>query len=299
MILVRLMGGLGNQMFQYAFGRYLSIRNKTELKLDLTLLEDRSLVDVNNTYRDFDLDIFCLGNHGLASSEEIYSYNGNPNEELLFRAIRKMKKIFKRPRLIIQDCNLFSDNYLSIPDNSCIVGRWQSDKYFKGIYQTIIDDLTIKNSFVTKTVFDDLIQKAENPVSIHIRRGDYVTNTNYNKNIGALDLEYYKEAIELVFKKINNPNFFIFSEDTDWCIENFKFLTNVTFVKNERSKMGMANDLRLITLCKHHIISNSTFSWWGAYLSFNENKMVIAPKRWALSKDFIPEYIIPLDWKTI
>ena len=96
--------------------------------------------------------------------------------------------------------------------------------------------------------------------------------------------------------RLDNPEFFIFSEDIEWSISNLQFLPNATFVRTEKSKKGVAEDMELITLCKHHIISNSTFSWWGAYLSIFPEKIVIAPTLWAEDPDFIPPYILPENW---
>ncbi len=302
MILVRLQGGLGNQMFQYAFGKMLAIKNGTELKVDLTLLQQKSDAGIM-VVRNFDLDIFEL-NPIIANEDEITYFNGYPNASLLKRMFYKIEKTIKPRKLIIQYQHEFSETQLNITDNSCIVGRWQSEKYFRDVSKVIYNEFRIKKEYLLNTIFQKQIAESEVPVSVHVRRED-VIEKNGQKIIsplvnGNLDVSYYKDAVRYIQSKFEQPKFFIFSENTQWCEENLDFIPNAVLIKPERSKKGMAEDLFMITQCKHHIISNSTFSWWGAWLSENQDKIVVAPKKWSYTTaEFEPPYIIPDTWVKI
>jgi len=293
MIITRLMGGLGNQMFQYAFGKYLSERNNTELLIDTTLLKDRKEKEYS-VFREFDLDIFDI-NFKYVSKKTIFNY-GCIDGYFINKILRKIKQIFKKPNVVIQHNHDFDINHLTIGNNTCIVGRWQSYKYFEGI--NVKDLFKFKENLLEKNVSirNQIIHT--NSVAIHFRRGDYVSNKFYAKKIGALDISYYIKAIALIKDKVEKPIFFIFSDDIKWVKKNLvKDIDNVFFIEQDKNKRGMKDDLQLMSICKNHIISNSTFAWWGAYLA-NSN-MVIAPKQWAKAPEFIPPYIYPENWITI
>lgn len=294
MIVVRLTGGLGNQMFQYAFGKMLAEKNNSKLKLDFTLLLERKPGE-QFVYRDLDLDIFQF-EPVFADPREIAFYNGYPSGSILQKAFFKISTIFRPRNLVIQQNHDFDYNHLNINDNSCIVGRWQSERYFLPIKEKILKDFKIKPEFLLNTEYESLIKNSENPVSVHVRRGDYISNEFYRNKIGPLDESFYQKAYKKIISKVHNASFFIFSEDIEWCKKNLSYIKNAKFISPLKSKKGTATDMFLISLCRHHIISNSTFSWWGAYLSLHEDKVVIAPAKWAKDKDFIPPYIHPSDW---
>ena len=300
MILVRLQGGLGNQMFQYAFAKMLAVKNKTGVKIDLTLLENAKK-DKFGIQRDFDLDIFSL-TPDFASKTEAAYFNGYPDGNLLQKLIFKLSSVLNPRNLIVQSNHDFDEKQLSIVDNSCIVGRWQSEKYFFTINELVRKDFQLKEEFIPQTKVCEMIRNNPKAISLHVRRADYVLGES-NKVVrndlpyGNLEVDYYKKAIQRLLEQVDAPNFFIFSEDMDWAKKNLDFIPNKTFVESERSKIGMAHDLYLISQCKHHITSNSTFSWWGAYLSNSKDKIVIAPKQWSSTKEeYTPPYIIPENW---
>jgi hypothetical protein len=134
-------------------------------------------------------------------------------------------------------------------------------------------------------------------VSLHIRRGDFVSNRKTNEIHGVLPLEYYYEAIRLITNQVRNPEFFIFSDDIPWVRENLLVPKKVNFVEHPTSNRDY-EDLILMSNCKHHIIANSSFSWWGAWLSQNPVKRVIAPREWYRividTRDLLPEEWIKL-----
>jgi len=131
-------------------------------------------------------------------------------------------------------------------------------------------------------------------VSVHIRRGDYISNPITNQYHGSLDIGYYQNALKIMLKKINNPHFFVFSDDYEWAERNIKSDSPITYIKHNSAKNY--EDLRLMSMCKHHIIANSSFSWWGAWLASNKNKMVIGPQKWFLGKKYNDADRMPENW---
>ncbi|MBL7901660.1 MAG: alpha-1,2-fucosyltransferase [Bacteroidia bacterium] len=295
MIVVRLMGGLGNQMFQYAFGKMLAIKNGTELKLDLSLLKGNSDIE-HYVKRSFDLDIFDLKVE-FATESEIAHFNGYTNASFLKKIYHKLNRVLKRRNLWIQNNHQFNRKHLKLSNNICIVGRWQSYKYFESVTNEIRRDFMVNSHFLTESIYTKLIlTNNTKAVAVHVRRGDYVSNPYYSRTIGALNVDYYVKAYEYATKSIKGAIFYVFSEDIEWCQKHLDFIVNANFVLTDRSKKGMANDFNLITKCHNHIISNSTFSWWGAWLSENSKGMVIAPTRWAKESSFVPPEIYPVHW---
>ncbi|MBS1646336.1 MAG: alpha-1,2-fucosyltransferase [Bacteroidetes bacterium] len=296
MILVRLMGGLGNQMFQYAFGRRMAFIHNTELVLDQSLLLDKSQPHELVTHRDFDLDIFNIQDYRWATEEEIFSFNGNPKASALKKGVRKIKNAIIPKQLIIQRFNEYNKQYLSIKNNTCFVGRWQSELYFKDAEQQIRKEFTITtllNNEIKKTAENI---KNTNSICLHIRRGDLITSSVYSSSIGALSMEYYTQAIHYIKQQIENPTFFIFSDDIEWCKQNI-ILPDPTFYMNNTTAGEKAEGhLHLMQQCKHFIISNSTYAWWGAWLSANKNKRVIYPENWYKDSKYNNPSMSPKSW---
>ncbi len=298
MIIVRLMGGLGNQMFQYAFAYALSQKNKTQLKIDTTLLEDRNSADEIVTHRDLLIDKVFNVTLNFASIKEIEYFNGKKYNHLLGKTYNKVSQALRKPMLVIEKSRGFHSEYLTFSNHVCLVGAFQCEKYFKSYDSSIKKLFSFKNPILE--ISSNLVSeiKTENSVAIHVRRGDYVTSPLYSKTIGTLPINYYLEAIELIHEKIKNPVFYIFSDDINWCKHNFKSdKYSFCFVDDEQAGAHAANYLQLLTKCKHYIISNSTFSWWGAWLSDNEvDKIVIAPKKWFLDESLDSKDIVPENW---
>jgi len=297
------MGGLGNQMFQYAFAKHISIEKGVELKIDTSLLGEG---DVENlVIRHFDLDVFNIQKiEDIASIKEVEKFNGKSSPTIIDRIVFKLKSFFSNDKLLLQKNNGITEDLIN-PEGSnlCIVGRWQSELFF------------IKNADLIKGIFNfndfkpnsyslsiSKNMKASTSVSIQVRRGDYVTHPIYSKKLGALSIDYYKKSMALMKRKLLNTEivFYVISDDIEWCKANFESLDeNIVYVEQEKSKNGYLSDLWLLHLCDHAIISNSTFSWWGAWLGESEKSVVIAPGKWAISNDFSPEGIIPDRWFTI
>lgn len=244
MIVIKLTGGLGNQMFQYAYGRSESIRKKQPLSY--YFIHHRG-----DTNRQYELNVFNIKGKKI---DGFYS------------------EIFLKVGHILK---------LSYPH--IISGYWQSEKYFIKHENEIRKDFQFKKPLdkKNKKVLEQI--KNTNSVSIHIRRGDYVSNKKTNQFHGVCSLSYYKEAINYFKKRIENPKFFVFSDDPEWVKENLKKegAIYINWNKGEDSY----KDIQLMSRCKHNIIANSSFSWWGAWLNDNLEKMVIAPKKWFNDKE--------------
>jgi hypothetical protein len=287
MIVAKIYGGLGNQMFQYAFSKSLAIQNKTDLYLDLSWYS----LDKSSTHRKFQLDVFNT-EFKIANSKII-----SDSKPLLLSLLNAILVRLKLGRL--QTSNYFVEDkfcYNSSVDkigNVCYVnGYWQSHKYFHEIKEVIQSDFKLKKIFLNElnaSYLENIINN--NSVGIHIRRSDYTLNNNKSIH-GTLSIDYYMEAIRIMESKLNSPIFFIFSDDIGWARNKFKNLSNCKFVSSSHDYL----DLFLISQCKHNIIANSSFSWWGAWLNSNPEKIIIAPKKWfscenlnKQTNDLIPE----------
>ena len=176
--------------------------------------------------------------------------------------------------------------------NLYLEGYFQNPVYFQNLRSALINEFSFpKRSGQTKEI-ELKIQKTKNPVAIHIRRGDY-TKPEIQSYHGILPLNYYKQSIELIKSKVENPIFYIFSDDPEWCEDNLASITGKNIIKGTTQAW---EDMYLVSKCKHQIIANSSFSWWGAWLNSNLEKIVIAPKNWFnhMETDILPEEWISL-----
>jgi len=288
MIIVKLIGGLGNQMFQYAAGRNLAIKNNTILKLDISGFKDYKL-------RNYDLGRFKIL-EDIATSEDlsgvIFPSDGSIHK------VRKYLKIkiadVQHIQFIKEQENDFQPEILTLGDSIYLDGYWQSEQYFSDIKDVIRKEFTVKG--VPDPINESYLGKIIDceSVSVHVRRGDYVSNPTTAQVHGFLGLEYYQMALDIILEKIDEPHFFVFSDDPDWAERNLKPDAPIAYIKHNGAKNY--EDLRLMSTCKHHIIANSSFSWWGAWLAPDENKTVIGPSRWFSDKDYNDQDRMPENW---
>jgi len=278
LIVVKLRGGLGNQMFQYAIGRNLALKNNTILKFDVSELEQDKL-------RNYELDIFNIS--GSIASRFTIMFIRLLNKRIISKILGQYYLYIK------QQGRYFNEKILVKKGNIYLDGYWPSENYFKEIRNIIIKDFLIKTKPDKRNRLT--LEKIENSnsVCIHIRRGDYISNKKTNEFHGTCSLKYYYNAVKIILKKVKNPTFFIFSDDSQWTKENLKLKYPVIYVDINSTKKGY-EDLRLMSNSKHFIIANSSFSWWGAWLSNNPNKIICAPKRWFRSTD--EGDIVPKSW---
>jgi hypothetical protein len=279
MVIVNLSGGMGNQMFQYALGRCLSLKYNTKLKTDLSFLKRRDM-GPGFIYRDYDLDLFNV----------ISDFKINP-----FRKIIKVNEPhFHYSQELINDL----DEKLKDGKNILLNGYWQTPKYFTDVENIIRLDFQFKEK--VENAQDNLIRemynsiKNTNSVMINVRRADYL-NTDFH---GVMGNDFIMNGVESIKSKVDNPHFFIFSDDIEWCKENIK-LDNMTIVDHHYKGHKFGYYLQLMSTCKHFIIPNSTFAWWAAWLNNSSEKIVIAPKQWFTDKNINTNDIIPSDWMRI
>ncbi|HTA28022.1 MAG TPA: alpha-1,2-fucosyltransferase, partial [Bacteroidia bacterium] len=262
MILVRLMGGLGNQMFQFALGYNLARKNNTELKIDTSLLADKSQPHEVVTHRDLEIDIFDIP-LSFATQKEVEYFNGKSYSSIPGKIGNKVAWQFRKKNLIIENGRNFHPEILTLPDNKCLVGSWQSEKYFKDIENEIRKLYSFTKPLTGKPLAISSEIKNSESVCIHVRRGDYVTSPIYSKSLGTTEPGYYMQALELLKSKRKVNNLFVFSDDIEWCKANLIFSIPTQYMDYEATGKKYAIDMQLMSLCKHFIIPNSTFGWWA------------------------------------
>ncbi|CAN5449686.1 alpha-1,2-fucosyltransferase [soil metagenome] len=267
MIIVRLRGGLGNQLFQYAAGKALALHHRTELALDLYTYS-------KHLYRKFELSNFNIEARE-ASREEVHRFTGS---NALVRYINKRENYFRCPEVFAQPHYHFYEDFLSLPSNLYLTGYWQSEKYFLPIASEILKQFSSKEFLQDRNNTLQQKMKSENSVAVHVRRGDYASTSNYSSFFGVLPMDYYKLAIAKMNAEVSDPSFYFFSDDPEWCRQNFQGL-KAEFIDHNKGADAF-NDLLLMSSCRNNIIANSTFSWWGAWLNQFRGKKVIAPLQW-------------------
>lgn len=291
MIIVKLSGGLGNQLFQYAFGRYLSLKHNTELKLDVQLD-----INVSNfTPRMLGLSKYKI-DLNLATTEEIKKHKIF-NEGYLSRFERKMIQLFPfiNKNIVLEKSFIILNKELLL-DDCYYEGYWQSEYYFESIKDVIKQDFQLNFDLdeANKVIADEIYKSTS--ISLHIRRGDYISVNSNSKIYSECSLEYYQDAINFFKLKFENSVFYIFSDDIDWAKENFK---GDIFKIIDLNQDNPHADMFLMSICNHNIIANSSFSWWGAWLNGNADKIVISPKDWYRDSTvniLATSSLIPLNW---
>jgi len=287
MIIVKITGGLGNQMFQYSLGRALSIKLDCELVLDVTFYPSQEL-------RKYELDKFNISAR-FATTEELIRVGAG--ESLISKVVHKLKLEPMIYPLYIKEKE--SMKYLKTIDKcikgSYLDGYWQNPDYFKKYKDILLKDFTpVTNMSVIMNYWADKIKNSKS-VSIHIRRGDYINNNQTNSVHGICSLEYYKKAIDVFDDNDDSISYYVFSDDIKWCKENLGFMKKCFFVDDTTDPV---DDLMLMGLCEGNIIANSTFSWWGAWLGCSSGRTV-APINWFASKDKNANGIYPKSWITL
>jgi hypothetical protein len=290
MIIVKLIGGLGNQMFQYALGYHLAKISDTGLKMDIAGFEKYKLHKVAIHHLNIDYGNSVIDNKKINQLTNSYGVRG----------MLKSSGILKpRIKIIKEKAQDFEPGVISKYDEDVYIdGFWQSEKYFKPVEDEIRERLRV----ITPASVDNqqLLSKIQtcNAVSVHIRRADYVTNPKTLSFHGICSMDYYLEAARIIKSKISNPVFFIFSDDIEWAKKNIDFAAEQFFADINNADTNY-EDLRLMYSCKHHIIANSSFSWWGAWLNPAKEKIVIAPQKWFNTPGLDSRDIIPDAWTRI
>jgi hypothetical protein len=287
MVIIKIIGGLGNQLFQYALGRAIEIKLGYKVKYDISDFKRYKL-------RNFELNKFKTKIILSNKLEVLFLQN------IFSKIIYKVHKLF--PSYVrINNLNYYLESnfqynkkIFNISQNTYLSGYWQSDKYFNDIKSIILEELILRDKPSDENIFFLVEILKSNSVSIHIRRGDYIQDISANKIHGFCGLDYYYNSITKIESLIENPTYFVFSDDINWAKNNIKSKFKIHFIENNFEKPE--EDLRLMSNCKHNIIANSSFSWWAAWLNSDINKIVIAPKIWFASQNKNSSDIVPLEW---
>lgn len=286
MITTLLMGGLGNQMFQYAAARRLAIHHGTGVELDLSWFDRQA---GNETISRYEIDCFGL-EPSIAAPTRIPSH--------LDRRIRRLGSAVlgqgRNPRMRQEKSFAFDPSILEASSDAYLTGYWQSEKYFIDVADTIRQDFTFRSPAEASNA--ELLAEinACNAVSIHVRRADYVTGPTTSKVHGTMPLNYYRKGIDIVTEGLPDPRFFIFSDEPQWCEQNIRSNFPTTYVSGNIGRGS--EDMRLMMNCKRHIIANSSFSWWGAWLDPNPTKIVVAPRQWFKDRSRDERDLLPETW---
>ncbi|MFI8656237.1 alpha-1,2-fucosyltransferase [Priestia megaterium] len=272
MKIVQISSGLGNQLFQYALYKRLSMNNN-----DVFLDVETSYQLNKNQHNGYEIErIFSI--QPSHATKGMIDELADVDNRLINRLRRKLfgpkNSMYTETKEFSYDCEVFTK------DGIYIKGYWQNYNYFKEIEDDLKNELVFKKALDLKNSHLINQMNKEISVSIHVRRGDYYLNKEYENKFGNIaDLDYYLKAINFIKKEVDDPKFYVFSDDIKWAKENLNLTDNVTYVEHNKGSDSY-KDMRLMTCCKHNIIANSTFSWWGAFLNENKNKIVIAPGKW-------------------
>jgi hypothetical protein len=302
MIISQIFGGLGNQLFQYSFGRSMSILHNTDLLIDISKYEG-NIPDPMRGIRQCSLEYFNIKAKTIKNKTELAGYiklkkYNNTNLKFINKLLYLYRRIapFYNINYITENARYyhrFNPKLLKIKnDNLYLCGYWQTEKYFINIEKTIREELSFK--YKPDKINKNFINKINNTESVclHVRHTD---NANTKAALhGFLSFDYYQEAIKQLTKKIKNPEFFVFSDNPDWAQKNIRLDYPTCYILHNGEEKNH-EDLRLMTYCKHHIIGNSTFSWWGAWLGKKAGQMIFAPRQYhtlidTKNSDFYPRY---------
>lgn len=293
MIVVKLMGGLGNQMFQYAVGLALAQRHKAPLLLDTSGYENMSPEDTPRPYvlNFYKIDEKIAGPKILAGVQP-----QNSAATIKDKVIRRVKNGGKLWQIHEPSPSYYP--YLEqAPKNSYLVGWWQNERYFASIRKTLLDEFRPRTPLTrySQQILEQ-IETAPVSVAVHVRRGDYIANKNANKFHGLAPIEYYNSADKYFSKKFKPVLYVVFSDDIAWCKKNLKFSGQTIFVEPQKGRQD-CEDIMIMSACNHNVIANSSFSWWGAWLNDNPKKIVIAPRVWFQDQQADKQTeIVPKSW---
>jgi hypothetical protein len=287
---------MGNQMFQYAFGRVLSIKNNTDLLFNIEAYENKSKRPFapNFAIRDYDLDVFNIKGRVAKNNEIPFMYRMYFKGSLMTLIDAVRRRIFKHKAQELY-AQRFNPKMLLLGKNSYIDGFFQSPKYFLGYEDILRKDFKLKNK-PDKNI-ENLYKEISNcdALCIHVRRGDFVGNKEHE----IVGMEYYQKALNILESRVPIYRIYIFSDDIDWCKNNMVFKYPTFFVDNSFSGLKGEGHMYLMSACKNFIIPNSTFSWWGVWLSDNKDKQVVAPRVWSKDQNADMGDIILDEWITI
>lgn len=274
MIISRLLGGLGNQMFQYAAARALAAAKGESLLLDVNGFDEYTL------HQGFELQRVFMIDSGTASGGQIRRLIGWRANSLARKILkRKLFSALRGGNLVVEPHFNHWHGLSQTKQQTYMMGYWQSELYFRDFAPLIRQNFTLRQPLRGQNAqLAGAMVNCES-VSVHVRRGDYVSDKKTQKILNPCSLEYYRNAYAHIRSVTQNPVCYVFSDDVDWVRGNLTFLNHPVFVQHNRGADSYL-DMMLMSACKHHIIANSTFSWWGAWLNPSTEKIVVAPAGW-------------------
>ena len=277
-----LTGGLGNQMFQYAAGRALSARHGVPLLLDIRGL-------ARDPLRRYALSTLRI-RAALADDAELPRELGR-----IGRRLHRLPRWLTGNRRVVEQGFPFDPRIMSLRPPVHLAGNWQSEKYFADQSDLIRAEFQLREPLTDdrQANADQIADRAT--VSVHVRRGDYASNPATNAYHGTCEPEWYAKAQHLIEQRLDAPAYIVFSDDPDWARANLPLLTNARFVDPSTDGRD-EQDMHLMALCHHHIIANSSFSWWGAWLNPRPDKLVVAPQNWFRSSRHDTRDLLPESW---
>lgn len=288
-VVSRLLGGLGNQMFQYAVGRAVAERHGVPLLLDISGFKDYDL-------RCYELDAFSIS-AGIASEAQLAAFTRLPQQQGFWAGLRR-RLVGALSQSVLREASYTYDARIETTRPPVLLdGYWQSEKYFAHLAPVLRRELTLKGGLDTanREMLGQIAGAGTRAVSLHVRRGDYVSNPHTAQYHGACTLDYYRSAVEWMSRQIASPHFFVFSDDPAWVQANLDIPHATTLVQVNDADHGIF-DLTLMKSCGHHIIANSSFSWWSAWLNPSPDKIVIAPQQWFRESANDTRDLLPSAW---
>jgi hypothetical protein len=269
MIIAEIFAGLGNQMFQYAAARAVSATFNVPLKLNANGFH-------SDTHRRFELHHFRIS-AGMATDREIDAFM-NPRDTVYDRVTNRLKPAAQRRQVIREEHFRYEDELAAATAHTYLFGHWQSERYFRSQAAAIRRDFAFAQPAEGENqACEEQIRRTPHAVSLHIRRTDYLSHPL----MYPCPVAYYEAAIQTVLARVGTPHFFVFSDDPAWSKQHVRIPApcGATYVTHNRGENSY-EDLRLMRACAHHVISNSTFAWWGAWLNADPGKLVVAPRQW-------------------
>ena len=287
-VIVGLSGGLGNQLFQYAAGRSLAAQISAPLVLDLSWFRGQKL-------RKFSLSSFQIKAAECSQFQWLPSYS---QAQISRFSRRFLPRIMGVP--VLRETHFhYNEKFSKINGPVYLEGYWQSEFYFKEIRHLLLKDFTL-NHYVPNSNLEMLskINNGCDAICVHVRRGDYISNSSAAKIYGECSPDYFHRGVTKLSNELNNPHCFVFSDDYDWVRSNLKFSVPTTIV-DINGQDAPEIDLVLMSNCHHFLIANSSFSWWAAWLAKRANKKIIAPEKWFLNADINTKDLIPSSWQRL
>lgn len=295
LVIIKIMGGLGNQLFQYAMGRQLALRRGAPARLDLAFFNDRS--PIAHTLRPYELAVFT--NLAIPPLDASEGQQLARTKQLLYRLYNKARLILGLTPafLYLGEGEYFRPNPLVLAGGGLahllqVEGYWQNEAYFIDVASTLRQELAFPpfTDSRNQAVAEQLCTSSRPTVSVHVRRGDYAQNPAF----GMCSVDYYERALDYM-QQLSKPLFFVFSDDIDWARENLPLPADTTYI-DWNTGDNSYRDMHLMSLCQHQIIANSSFSWWGAWLNANPKKLIVCPSIWMAKPIVLTERVVPAAW---